>query len=65
MDVQIIEEALSSQKRTSSTLKHKISFFFFFFCGTFLPSTELIESGSNPDPKHCLGQYRYLFDGVL
>jgi hypothetical protein len=52
--------AFSHQKRTSSTSKHEISKNFFQFCGHFCPpgprswygSTELIESGSNPDPKH-------------
>ncbi len=32
-----IEEAFSPQKRTSSTSKHEISNFFFYFCGYFLP----------------------------
>ncbi len=36
----------------------KVFLTFFYFCGSFLPSgygygsTDLIESGSNPDPKH-------------
>jgi hypothetical protein len=47
-DVQATEEALSPQKRTSSTSKHKISKFLSTFVGQFCPS----GSGSNPDPKH-------------
>jgi hypothetical protein len=51
-----------SQTRTSSTSKHEISELFSVFVGHFCPprsgygSTDLIESGSNPDsdPKHCL-----------
>ncbi len=35
-DVQAIGEAFSPQKRTSSTSKREISFF--YFCGSFLPS---------------------------
>ncbi len=66
MDVQAIEEDFSLQKRTSSTLKHEISYFFFYFCGYWAlldpnsdsgsgyGSIDLIESGSNQDPdsKH-------------
>jgi hypothetical protein len=56
-DVQVTKEAFSSQKRTSSTSKHQIFYFFSTFVGHFCPpgfrseSTDLIESGSNPDPK--------------
>jgi hypothetical protein len=67
-NVQATEEAFSPQKRTSSTSKYEISLkFFFSFMGHFCPlrsesgsgfrigygSTDLIESGSDPDPKHC------------
>ncbi len=51
--------AFSPQKRTSSSnSKNQISYFFLFFCFIFCPprsgsgSTDLVESGSNPDPKH-------------
>ncbi len=37
-DVQATEEAFSLQKRTSSISKHEISLFFFYFCGSLLPS---------------------------
>ncbi len=53
-DVLATREAFSPQKRTSSTSKHEI--FIFSICvGHFCSprSTDLIESGSNPDPKHC------------
>ncbi len=40
-------EAFSSQKRTSGTSKHDISYVF-YFCGTFW-STDLIESGSGSE----------------
>ncbi len=36
--LQDTKEAFSSQKRTSSTSNHEISEFFFYFCGSFLPS---------------------------
>jgi hypothetical protein len=65
-DVQVTKEAFSSQKRISSTSKHEISFYFFLiWWGIFAlldpdpdsengsGSTDLIESGSNPDPKPC------------
>ncbi len=54
MDVHGNGEAFSPQKRTSSTSKYEIS----ICVGQFFPpgsgSTDLIESGSDPDPKHCL-----------
>jgi hypothetical protein len=65
-DVQVTEEAFCHQKRTSSTSKHEISkkvlFLWVIFAllgpvpdldsGSGYGSTDLIESGSNPDPKH-------------
>ncbi len=36
-DDQVTKEAFSSQKRTSSTSKHKISYFFSTFVGRFCP----------------------------
>jgi hypothetical protein len=49
-DVQVIEEAFSSQKRPSNTSKHELLNFFFAFVGHFCPpgsgSTDPIESGS-------------------
>jgi hypothetical protein len=62
MNVQVKEEAFSSEKRTSITLKHEIFQFFSTFVGHFgvldpdpdseygSGSTDLIESGSNTDP---------------
>jgi hypothetical protein len=61
-DVQVAKEAFSSQKRTSSTSKHEISYFFLLLWAIFAlldpdpdseygsGSTDLIESGSNSDP---------------
>ncbi len=51
-DVEVTEEAFSSQKRTSSTTKHEIKFFSTIL-GHFCPDSEY-ESGSNldPVPKH-------------
>jgi hypothetical protein len=48
MDVQVTKEAFSSQKRTSSTSKHEIFYFFCYFCGSFCGSgsTDSIEKGS-------------------
>ncbi len=57
-EVQATGEACSPQKRTSSTSKHEISWLFSIFVGHFCPS-DLIESGSNPDPKHWFS-LRYL-----
>ncbi len=57
--VQATGEAFSPQKRKSSTSKYEISQLFSFFMGHFCPpgsgsgSTDLIKSGSNPNPKHC------------
>ncbi len=63
-DVQVTEEAFSSQKRTSSTSKHEISKFFLLLRVIYAlldpdpdseyGSADLIESRSNsdPDPKH-------------
>ncbi len=58
LGLQAIGEAFIPQKRTSSTSKHEIeiSSLFSIFVGHFFPpgsgSTDLIESGSNPYPKH-------------
>jgi hypothetical protein len=55
-DVEDTEEAFSPQKRTTSTSKHEISVFIFAHLdpdpdsGSGYGSTDLIESGSNPDP---------------
>ncbi len=61
-DVQATEEAFSTQKRTSRTSKHEFSYCFLFLwildpdseSGFRYRSTDLFESGSNPDPdlKH-------------
>jgi hypothetical protein len=66
-DVQATEEAFSPQKRTSSTSNMKFLNFFLFMWIIFAlldpnsdsgyGSTDLIESGSNPDPKHWLRDY--------
>ncbi len=49
-DVQVTEEAFSSQKRTSSTSKHEISKFF-YFCGYFFLSWIRIRIlNTDPDP---------------
>ncbi len=37
-NVQVTEEAFSSQKRPSNTSKHELLKFFYYFCGSFLPS---------------------------
>jgi hypothetical protein len=62
--VYVIGEAFSHQKRTSSTSKHEISHFFLLLWVIFALQdpdsesasgygfTDLVESGSNPDPKH-------------
>jgi hypothetical protein len=71
-NVQVTEEAFSSQKRPSNTLKHELLNFFlllWFIFGLLDPdpdsesgsgSTDPIESGSNPDPdtdpQPCLPQ---------
>jgi hypothetical protein len=57
-NVYATEEAFSSPKKTSSNMKF---LFFAIFVGHFCPpgseygSTDVIKSGSNPDPdlKHC------------
>jgi hypothetical protein len=51
-NVQVTEEAFSSQKRPSNTTKHDLLTFFSTFVGHFCPpgSTDPIESGSNTDP---------------
>ncbi len=53
-NVQVKEEALSSQKRPSNISKHELLKFLTTFVGHFCPpgsgSTEPIEYGSNPDP---------------
>jgi hypothetical protein len=51
-DVQVAKEAFSSLKRTYSTSKHEISYFF-YFCGPFLPSwiwIRIPNMDSDPDP---------------
>jgi hypothetical protein len=45
-DVQATEEAFSPQKRTSSTLNHKMSEFFLFFVGLFCPPGSVSGSPS-------------------
>ncbi len=63
-DVQATGETFSTQKRTSSTSKHEFFKLLSNFVGHFCPlgsgSSDLIESGSNPDldPKHCREGYR-------
>ncbi len=50
-DVQVIEEAFSSQKRPSNTSKHELLQIFVYFCGSFLPSWIRIRIQiPNPDP---------------
>ncbi len=50
--------SLQPSKDNIQYFKHEISEFFPIFVGNFFPlgsgygSTDLIESGSNPDPKH-------------
>jgi hypothetical protein len=63
--VQVAEETFSSQKRPSNTSKHELLQFFFYFCGSFLPSWIRIPNtdpdpdpparlNTDPDPKPCM-----------
>jgi hypothetical protein len=73
-NVLVTEEAFSPKKRTSSTSKHEISKFVILFWVIFIlldrygyGSTDLIESGPDPDPKHCkkLHIYRIFMSEIL
>ncbi len=66
--VQVTEEAFSSQKRTSSTSKHEISYIYFFFCWSFFafldpdPLTRLNPDPIRiPQPQPCNRQYFHLY----
>jgi hypothetical protein len=57
--------SLQPSKEKNSALQNKkfLDFFLLSFVGNFCPSgsgygsTDLIASGSNPDPKHCVDPY--------
>ncbi len=73
-NVLVTEEAFRPKKRTSSTSKHEISKFvtgilfwviFVLLDRSGYGSTDLIESGPDPDPKHCKKLHTYIPVGNL